>query len=257
MERWQVTRLLPRKRVILAVHRWLGASAALFLVVLAVTGLLLNHSKALGLDRIQVNASLVRSLYGMAKTSDILTYRIHDSDTVSLLQGRLYFNGQYLSLGESLVGIHESESISVIATPDALVLITREGELIEITDTSRLPFDSISALGVNSSGLPIIVSSKGAWQADQDWIQFQAFEGDYGVRSPDSASLPDTFAGLILSDYQGSGPALSKVILDLHSGRLFGWGGRTVMDLTAVAILLLVTSGLSGWVRKSRWSLGK
>lgn len=244
--------ILPRKRVILAFHRWLGASAALFLMVLATTGLLLNHSRALGLDNIQVNASLVRSLYGMARTSDILTYRIHELDTVSLLQGRLYFNGQYLSSGESLAGIHEHDSISVIATPDTLIMITREGELIESTDTSRLPFDSIIAMGTNTSGLPVIVSSNGTWQADEDWIQFKPFEGNYSVRSPDSASLPDTVADLILADYQGSGPALSKVILDLHSGRLFGWGGRTVMDLTAVAILLLVTSGVSGWLRKSR-----
>lgn len=247
-----MSKLLPSKRIILAVHRWLGASAALFLTVLAITGLLLNHSQSLGLDRIHVNLGLVRNLYGMADPSDIRTYRIHELDTVSFLEGRLYFNGMFLTQSGSIIGVHGSKDFSVILCSDSIVLITREGELIDVIGVASLPFDSISAGGRTNAGDAVVISPNGDWQADTNWIEFTRYEGAFEVPQLELIQLPEPMVNLLLSDYQGSGPVLSKVILDLHSGRLFGWGGRTAMDLTAVAILLLVTTGLSGWVRKSR-----
>lgn len=243
--------VIPRKRVILAIHRWLGASAALFLVILAITGLLLNHSEALGLNRIHVKSSLVRSMYGMADGKDILSYRIHNSDTISSVGGRLYYNGKFLANADTLIGIHQSKNISIIASSNSILLVTIEGELVELIDRTGLPFEQIIGLGLSEDGNAVVVSGSGAWKADKDWIGFTRHEDNYKVISPQEVELAEETVDSVLADFQGSGPVLSKVLLDLHSGRIFGWGGRTLMNLTAIAILLLVTSGISGWLRKS------
>lgn len=46
---------------------------------------------------------------------------------------------------------------------------------------------------------------------------------------------------------------LSRLMLDLHTGHFFGLGGAVVMDLTAIALLLLIGSGLYNWVKRKRW----
>ncbi len=247
MKQW-----FPRKRVILAAHRWLGAAAALFLVVLSLTGLALNHSKELGLDQLHVQSQFILGRYGMSHASEIQSVRIHGTDTLSNLEGRLYHEGNFLSGGGPIVGVHEGSELSLIACSDSVILVSKEGELVETIEASRLPFKPIMALGYAASGSPVIASGEGAWQMDNDWIQFIPFEGEYTVRQRKEVSTPLQLAEKIMTDYQGAGPSLSKVLLDLHSGRIFGWGGRTIMDLTAVAILLLVSSGISGWLRKSR-----
>ena len=54
----------------------------------------------------------------------------------------------------------------------------------------------------------------------------------------------------LLTAYRGKGLKLERVILDLHSGRIFGEYGVYLMDAAAIALLWLSLSGL--WVWNSR-----
>ena len=56
---------LPRKRTLLAWHRWMGIASAAFLVVLSLTGLVLNHSEFLRLDQIHIRSGLILKRYGI------------------------------------------------------------------------------------------------------------------------------------------------------------------------------------------------
>lgn len=50
---------------------------------------------------------------------------------------------------------------------------------------------------------------------------------------------------------RGQGINLEKFILDLHTGKFFGLSGTLVSDLTAIAMIFLVASGLYNlWKRK-------
>ncbi len=42
----------------------------------------------------------------------------------------------------------------------------------------------------------------------------------------------------------GGGLPLERVVLDLHSGRLFGWLGPYVMDAAALGLLIVAITGL-------------
>lgn len=44
--------------------------------------------------------------------------------------------------------------------------------------------------------------------------------------------------------YRGDGITLEKLVLDLHTGKVFGLAGTVFSDLTALAIIFLTLSGL-------------
>ncbi len=243
---------LPRKRVILAWHRWMGLISALFLVVLSITGLALNHTERLGLDTIQIKNSFILSRYGMTGGSDIKAYRIHKFDTLAHLNGQLFYNGKPLTSSEAPLGIIQGDPITVVATATQLIYLSGDGELIETVHHSQLPYSKLIAVGRSIDDRPILVAEEGRWSPDALWLEFDVYQAGYSVDPLKQAKLSEDEIGAILEAFQGGGVSLYRVMLDLHAGRLFGWGGRTLMDLTAVAILLLVTSGIVGWLRKSR-----
>lgn len=244
---------LPRKRVILAFHRWLGVFSALFLFLLALTGLALNHAERLGLDDVTISSPIILSRYGMSSGGEIRSWRIHDSATVSHLGGQLFYEGEQLSSGGPPVGIYSMDPVSVIATAEGLVLLTSRGELIEKIEIGELPFGEITLTGKDPDGNLVIVTNDGQWKPDEDWLEYHPYQGGFSVDPQQPVDTDKELRKRILQQYQGEGLSLYRVLLDLHSGRLFGWGGRTLMDLTAVAILLLLSSGIAGWLRKSAW----
>ena len=242
---------LPRKRIILAWHRWMGLLSALFLVVLSITGLALNHTERLGLDEIQVRSGWILDRYGMQSGSAISSYRIHGSNTLSHLADTLYYNQRPVTSAEEPIGIYESGILTAVATKGAFIYLSAEGELIEEVNAASLPFAEIRALG-ESDGNAVFSTDQGLYTVDPEWIEFRTYEGSYTVKPLPEVELGAEQQAALLEAFQGGGVSLYRVLLDLHAGRLFGWGGRTLMDLTAIAILLLVSSGIGGWLRKSR-----
>ena len=247
---------LPRKRVIMAFHRWVGAGAAVFVMLLAVTGLLLNHSERLGLNEINIRVPYILKKYNMLSSDSIESAVIQDGNTISTLDGDLYYNSNYISESGRLIGYFSADSFLVVATTRGLVIISNEGELVEQLDFARLPFKDLKLVGIDDQGRAVLVSDNGNWSPDEDWLEFQPSSDEFKVQSLVKTELDRDRIVAILNHYQGKGPSLYRVLLDVHSGRMFGWKGRTMMDLTAIAMLLLVISGVSGWLRKSRRNKG-
>ncbi|KRP34769.1 MAG: hypothetical protein ABS34_12415 [Opitutaceae bacterium BACL24 MAG-120322-bin51] len=243
---------IPRKRTILAWHRWLGITSAVFLLSLSITGLALNHTEFLKLDQIQIKHSFILNRYGMASGASIQAYRISQSDTLAHLDGQLFYNAAPLTSGSQPLGIITGDPIVVIATDTQLIYLTANGELIETVDSSQLPYTILTAVGTTIDDRPVLISADGNWTPDADWLQFDRFQGAYGVSPLNTIELSPADRSALLESFQGGGVSLYRVLLDLHAGRLFGWGGRTAMDLSAVAIIILITSGIGGWLRKSR-----
>ncbi|HAV14589.1 MAG TPA: hypothetical protein DCX06_14025 [Opitutae bacterium] len=243
---------LPRKRTILAWHRWLGFASALFLLVLSITGLLLNHTERLGLDQITIKNSFILKRYGMVAGNQISAYRIHKADTIAHLDGQLFYNTDPIIQASEPLDIIKTREMTIVATKEALIYFTTEGQLIEKVSTSQLPYESLIKVGMDPRSQAVLMADNGNWTPDKDWLTFEAYEGAATFIPRVKAKLDAATQNQILENFQGGGVSLYRVMLDLHSGRLFGWGGRTLMDLSALAIIILITSGIGGWFRKSR-----
>ena len=74
-------------------HRWLGLAAGAILVLLAVTGVLINHSPALGLDSANLRQTWLLSLYHSEAAVETRAYRV-DRHWLGWANGTLALDGE-------------------------------------------------------------------------------------------------------------------------------------------------------------------
>lgn len=106
-------------------------------------------------------------------------------------------------------------------------------------------------LGVIASVFVLIITLTGLVLNHPEWL------GIHGS---------DVTASWVLDHYYGEVPEgkdaasfrpssipLDRVILDIHTGHFFGISGVVLMDVTAIALLLLVSSGIYNWAKRKKW----
>lgn len=233
-----------RNRLIFNVkwHRRIGLFCAFFVLLLSITGLLLNHTSSLKLDRIKLHSPILANLYNLPSVTPIsfqadgLWISHNGIDT-------LYLGQQSIEqCATPLKGAVINNGMLQILCNNELLLLTTEGKLLErITPILGLPEKS-EALTVVDEQL-IIKTVNGAVSADLDTLQFKA------VNSPTSWPIAQRAPSKLATFLTDQGPAmdLEQVLLDLHSGRLFGGIGVLVMDLVAILLIVLSITGFIAW----------
>jgi len=238
-------------------HRSFGAFAVVFVLFMVLSGLALNHSNDLGLDQRKVSQSLVLGWYGLGKPSSIKSYAVGD-DWISFAGSQLYMNDSSVATLHGGVGAVSAGSLYIAASGDEVLLLDHDGNLVE-----RLPWESISEAPIEAIGLhlkkTVSVRSAGqVWLADADLLNWQRAEEPITSLDWSSSQVaPAELQKSITHLYRGEGLNLERVLLDLHSGRIFGSIGVLVYDLLALALGFLSISGLVLWFRGRRNGNGK
>lgn len=230
-------------------HRRIGLVAMLLLVILAITGIMLNHTESLRLDEKRVNSDWLFNWYGMTPEGEPVSYQA-GSDWVSQWGEQLFFNDRLLTKqSESLQGAIEVDDIRVIVLQSQVLLVDEAGELIE-----RMAISAKTHLRrIGRSDQQIIVDNgEQTYIADTQLTSWKATQLPKHIMGTISWATPvqiDTsLRDELLQTMRGDGLSLEQVILDLHSGRLLHptWG-VLIMDASAVMMMLLGFSGLWIW----------
>ncbi len=226
-------------------HRRVGLLVAALVAVVAITGLLLNHSDRLGLDGTNIVTGWVVDWYGLTPVEDPVHFRAGEH-WVSWIDGAAYANGKRVGeAGGTARGAVAFDSLVAMATSEAVIVFTSDGELVERLGVAFLP-GAIARVGTAASKDRIVIRTPaGQYASDSDLLAWSPF-GDEVVWS--QAGTPtDVVLERQLAAYRGQGLPLSRVLLDLHSGRLFGSVGAAVMDAAAILLLVLVATGIVNW----------
>lgn len=227
-------------------HRYIGVSAALLVVVLASTGLMLNHTEKLQLDSRYVSNNWLLDRYGIHAPTNIRSYPLHDH--------WLSQWGEHLFLGpievgktqEKLRGALFYEDMLVIALENEVWLLTPQGELIEkLGDSEGIPA-GIRTIGITDNNQVALMTAHDVYTASRDLLIWQDTPETIAVWA-DRKDLPAHLHQRLLEKYRGRGLSLERIILDLHSGRIFGQYGTYIMDAAAVLMLFLAFSGSGIW----------
>ena len=80
----------------------------------------------------------------------------------------------------------------------------------------------------------------------QTWRQYP-YSGGYWSGSD---KLPGNLERTLIRKYRGKGLSLEKLLLDLHSGRIFGGAGVYLIDLSAIIFIILAVSGWWLWLKR-------
>jgi len=231
-------------------HRWLGMGSLFFVVLLSVTGIVLNHSGDLQLDQRYVRASWILDWYGIEAPAVESSYLVGEH-RVTLLGERLYFDEAEVAEGiAGLTGAVATPRFIAVATPDSVLLLTRDGELIErVTVAGELP-GAIEAVGDARTGL--VLRSNGAlYRADEEFLGFDPCTDISGadVEWSEFSDVPPELLSVLHDAYRGTGVTVERFLADLHSGRLFTIAGPIVMDIVGVILIALSVFGIMLWVR--------
>ena len=238
----------PTKFTAFLWHRRIGLIALVLVVILSITGIMLNHTDKLMLDSRYINNSWLLSWYGIETEDQPLSFKVGDN-IVSSLDNKLFFNDTVVTeLQQTMHGAMAGEQFIVIALESAIILLTLEGEFIEHVSTS-ISFTNIQRLGMKYQRPVIETSDPLYYIADEHILDWDIIINE-GIEWVQPYELDEAEKEKLLTAYRGKGLKLERVILDLHSGRIFGEYGVYLMDAAAIALLWLSFSGL--WVWNSR-----
>ena len=230
-------------------HRSLGAGAALFVLFMVLSGLVINHSNGLGLDRKQVSQTFLLDWYGLEKSGSVVSFAI-GHDWLSFAGSQLYLNERPVATVNGGVGAVSTGELLIAAGSDELLLLDLDGNLVERLRWASIDPGPIESIGLDERNAVLVKSGARLWSADAELLNWLP-TGDpiAGAKWSTSKPAPDTLQRAIEQTYRGQGLSLEKVLLDLHSGRIFGSIGVLVYDLLALTLGFLSVSGLVLWLR--------
>lgn len=215
------------------------------------TGWLLNHTENLNLGNHHVTAAPVLQWYGIDAPRVDAGYRLPGPDWLVQAAGQLFLN-EYRITAESgkLIGavVVKPPGMIAAAFPETVYLFTPQGELIEKLDRSDGIPRQLRRLGLSSSGTVVVQSVRGRFEADPQVNRWSEFSGG-PVHWARSETPPDELRHRIAHEARHHMLTWERLLLDLHSGRLFGRGGVVVFDVAAFLLIVLGVTGLYIWLR--------
>ena len=230
-------------------HRTIGFIATLFVLVLAVTGLLLNHTDDLKLDEIYIENDMLLDWYGLAPGAAPVSYQT-DGHWLTRIDDRLYLDDIEITGNTArLRGAVSSNDILVLAFPHELFLLTQTGDLIEKVSSRQYVSEEIKQIGSGPEDKILIRSDGLVYATDTDMLAWEPYLKQGGDWST-SKKAPAALKKKLLHMYRGKGLSLEKLLVDLHSGRFFGRTGAFLVDLAAVLFVVLAASGWCVWLKR-------
>lgn len=230
-------------------HRSVGAALAVFILFMVLSGITINHTDGLGLAQRHVSNPYLLEHYGI-NTPAMLNFPLA-GNWLSLAGSKLYFNTTAVTDIASGIGAVATEQWLVVAGRDELILLDRMGRLVERINWQQPGV--VEAIGLTADERVMVISTSGAWLADVELLAWQQVSGEMpAVQWASAAAAPDTLQQAVTRHYRGDGLSVERLLLDLHSGRIFGPLGVLMYDLLALATGFLALSGLVLWSRNRR-----
>ena len=229
-------------------HRYLGISVSIFVIILSITGLLLNLTDALKLNQSHISSSWLLKHYNIGDFP-VTSFKVNGVH-ISQASDYVYLDGDYTAhLKEKLVGAITIDTNIILATHSSLVVINNQGDILdEIGKLTGLPE---SPLGVSQTdnGNPVIRGVNTYWKGSKELSIWQPLQGPH-PKWVAPVETPTIINNSIQKHARGNEINYERVLLDLHSGRLLGSWGQNIMSISALLLIILAMTGIIIWLGK-------
>lgn len=148
---------------IVDLHRYIGLGICIFLVHLAITGIFLNHSIGLRLDKTFVSWPWLLNQYNLSVPEPVNIFTI-GKNNFSTIDGEVFFNDQPIFLAEEdLVGVSQNKDTFIIASSTRVNVISKDG--IILNKENVFPF-VIKNIGISKNEIYINDSQGNIWSSE-------------------------------------------------------------------------------------------
>ena len=217
-----------------------------FLVLIALTGLVLNHADDLGLTQTPAASWLV-GLYGVELPPVDSAFNAGDVQFATSA-ATLFANGEEVAKGIGrLTGAVGVSGVTVAATEDEIFVTDPMGALIE-----RYVAD-VAIRQIGSSDQRIFIADGATIsEFDAQAMNLVAIDDALAPHIRWSRPVAPNVEQARQIGLAMLGQALNweRVLLDIHSGRILPGLGRWLADLTALALLYMCGTGIVLWTRR-------
>ena len=230
-------------RFLYKLHRYIGLSSAIVLLMLAVTGIALNHTDELKLDSQMIQSKAILDWYAIKPPENIKSFATKNH-WITQINQQLYFDHSVLLKNEnSLLGAIETDDFIVAALSNSLLLLSLQGELIEQT-----PLNAVEKMGLTNQQHVVIKSSKDIRISDDGLLSWHPYNNEQVLWSK-ITQAPEVITQDLKTNFRSSILPLERVILDIHSGRFFGTVGVIIVDISGIFLIILALSGCAIWIK--------
>lgn len=238
-------------------HRLLGIWLAAFMIFFAVTGILINHGNQLAIDQSKVKLSWLHSFYGLSAPTDLQKFALEGVSSTS----NIFVLGKQVWLNNTLLFNSKTAIVSASTWQDFIVVVnrtelhmyTKKAELVDIFDESSDLPSNLTNFFVDGDTF-WLANSQGIFQSDDEFYSWQPVEENLNkpISWIKSVQPSESEQLTITEQYKSQMLTWERVLLDLHSGRIFGEFGVLFVDLVAILLTVLSLTGIYMWVRQAR-----
>ncbi len=253
----------PKRNLMMLLREWhkrLGLFAFIFMGWLGLSGFLINQSAGWGYDTIRVDWGWVMALYGLHPEPPRTGFTA-DGHWLAVTSDYTLLNAQPLPerIEEPLglvTGGSPERPLLFVATNSSLVMLTTEGERYDELRPPILPVSTVRRVGMTAEGA-IAVQDLDAFQSSDDGDSWTPIDPQR-VRWSGVEQIPTAERDRLMP-YSKPSVSLEHVLVDAHSGRLFGELGAWVINFVGFAAIGLSISGIWMWwrIRSNRKSAGR
>ena len=234
---------------IVDLHRYIGLGICIFLVHLALTGIFLNHSIGLRLDKTFVTWPWLLNQYNLSVPEPENIFTI-GKNNFSTIDGEVFFNDKPIFLAEEeLLGAIQNRDTFILASSSIITVISKEGYIINKDNILPFTIKNIGFYGdevaINDSEDKIWSSESvnGVWKLTENMTAQWSKEGSITLANQEK----------IRKYYVGDGVSLEQIILDFHSGAIFQKAGKIFFDVISILLIILSFTGIWLWTIKRKY----
>jgi hypothetical protein len=234
---------------IVDLHRYIGLGICIFLVHLALTGIFLNHSIGLRLDKTFVTWPWLLNQYNLSVPEPVNIFTI-GKNNFSTIDGEVFFNDKPIFLAEEeLLGAIQNRDTFILASSSIITVISKEGYIIN--KDNILPF-TIKNIGFYEDEVAINDSEDKIWSSESINGVWKLTENITAQWTKEGSITPAN-QEKIRKYYVGDGVSLEQIILDFHSGAIFQKAGKIFFDVISILLIILSFTGIWLWTIKRKY----
>jgi hypothetical protein len=245
-------------------HRRAGLFSFAMVLWLAFSGLVINHSDRLGLNKLNLQSAWLNSLYGLEQEQVHIEGLKHHDNIYYCANGVLFKNNHEIStctdfLKQGLV----VQDVTVLLGEKELFLLTPDGQLLDRISFSLIEKNIDEVFQKDNSLLLKPLQPKAEEEKllslNMTTLEFKPYlkEAEEDVNEEalrlfssylESKALPEN----IKEGLGFPGISLERFLLDAHSGRLFGKPGIIFVDFFALLFVFLSLTGFYLYLKQVR-----